>query len=63
MPADVNQTPCRTADGLVSLTRNPDGIFDPCNRCACFKAECAFIQMTYLRLMLNQQRKPATLPI
>ena len=62
MSDDIPQTPCRTADGLVSITRNPDGIFEPCNRCASFKAECAFIQMTYLRLMLNQQRKAALSP-
>lgn len=55
MPLD-NLPPCRTSDGLVAISRNADGIFVPCNRSGCYRRECAFVQMTYLRLQLNQNR-------
>ena len=55
MPLD-NSLPCRTTDGLVAISRNADGVFVPCDRSGCYRRECAFVQMTYMRLQLNQNR-------
>ena len=59
MPLD-NSLPCRTSDGLVAITRNADGVFVPCNGAGCYRRECAFVQMTYMRLQLNQNRHVPT---
>ena len=59
MPLD-NSLPCRTKDGLVAISRNADGVFVPCNGAGCYRRECAFVQMTYMRLQLNQSRHVPT---
>jgi hypothetical protein len=59
MPLD-NSLPCRTQDGLVAISRNANGVFVPCNGARCYRHECAFVQMTYMRLQLNQNRHVPT---